>query len=78
MFWCGNFHSWVTKICEPHVKFYSHEGSHALIRILKTRGINKYYYTLYSKSVFSLAKNLQLILKISATHSLVSYLIADN
>ena len=41
-------------------------------------GTTVYYYTLYSQSVFSLAKNLQLILEISATHRLVSYLIADN
>ena len=32
------------------------------------------YYTLYSLSVVSLAKSLQLILKISATYRLVSYL----
>ena len=37
-----------------------------------------YYYTLYSLSVFSLAKNLQLILEISTTCKLVSYLLADN
>ena len=34
-------------------------------------------YTLYSRSVFSLAKNVQLILEISATYRLVSYLPAD-
>ena len=38
----------------------------------------KHYYTLYSLSVFSLAKSLQLILEISATYRLVSYLLADN
>ena len=37
-----------------------------------------YYYTLYSLTVFSLAKSLQLILEISATYRLVSYLLADN
>ena len=37
-----------------------------------------YYYTLYSLSVFSLAKSLQLILEISTTCKLVSYLLADN
>ena len=33
------------------------------------------YYTLYSISVFSLAKSLQLILEISATYRLLSYLV---
>ena len=37
-----------------------------------------YYYTLYSLPVFSLAKSLQLILEISDTYRLVSYLLADN
>ena len=37
-----------------------------------------YYYTLYSLSVFSLAKSLQLILEISANYRLVSYLLGDN
>jgi len=37
-----------------------------------------YYYTLYSFSVFSLAKSLQIILEISATYRLASYLLADN
>ena len=37
-----------------------------------------HYYTLYSLSVFSLAKSLQLILEISTTYRLVSYLLADN
>ena len=37
-----------------------------------------YYYTLYSLSVFSLAKSLQLILEISANYKLVSYLLGDN
>ena len=37
-----------------------------------------YYYTLYSLSVFSLTKSLQLILEISTTYKLVSYLLADN
>ena len=36
------------------------------------------YYTLYSLSVFSLAESLQLILEISATYRLGSYLLADN
>ena len=36
------------------------------------------YYTLYSLSVFSLAKSLQLIVEISTTYRLVSYLLADN
>ena len=39
--------------------------------------VNIYYYTLYSLSVFSLAKSQQLILEISATYRLVSYLLAD-
>ena len=37
--------------------------------------LNVYYYTLYSLSVFSLAKSLQLILEINATYRLVSYLL---
>ena len=40
-----------------------------------------YYYTLRSLSVFSLARSLELILKISATYRLVNYslyLLADN
>ena len=36
------------------------------------------YHTLYSLSVFLLAKTLQLILEISATFRLVSYLLSDN
>ena len=40
--------------------------------------LNVYYYTLYSQSVFSLGKSLQLILEISANYRLVSYLLADN
>ena len=40
--------------------------------------ISRYYYTLLSLSVFLLAKSLQLILEISATYRLVSYLLADN
>ena len=36
------------------------------------------YHSLYSLSVFSLAKSLRLILEISATYRLVSYLLADN
>ena len=36
------------------------------------------YYTLYSLSIFSLANILQLILEISATYGLDSYLPADN
>ena len=36
------------------------------------------YYTLYSWSVSSLAKSLQLILEISATYRLVSYLLVSN
>ena len=39
---------------------------------------NLLYYTLYSLSVFSLAKGVQLILEISATYRLVSYLVAGN
>ena len=42
------------------------------------RSNNIHYYTMYSLSVFSLAKILQLILEISATYRLVSYLLADN
>ena len=41
------------------------------------RATNLIYYTLYSRSVFSLAKSVQLILEISATYRLVSYLPAD-
>ena len=41
------------------------------------RATNLINYTLYSRSVFSLAKSLQLILEISATYRLVSYLPAD-
>ena len=37
-----------------------------------------YYYTLHSLPVFSLAKTLQLILEISTTYRLVSYLLASN
>ena len=37
-----------------------------------------FYYTLYSLSVFSMAKSLQLILEISVTYRLASYLPADN
>ena len=37
-----------------------------------------HYYTLYSLSPFSMANSLQLILEISATNRLVSYLLADN
>ena len=37
-----------------------------------------YHHTLYYLSVFSLAKSWQLILKISATYRLASYLIRDN
>ena len=36
------------------------------------------YYILYLLSVFSLVKSLQLILEISATYRLVSYLLGDN
>ena len=39
--------------------------------------IYRFYYKLYSLSFFSLAKSLQLILEISATYRLVSYLL-DN
>ena len=42
------------------------------------RSNNIHHYTMYSLSVFSLAKILQLILEISATYRLVSYLLADN
>ena len=35
------------------------------------------YYTFYLLSVFSLAKSLQIILEISATYRLVSYLLED-
>ena len=37
-----------------------------------------HYYAWYSLSVFLLAKSLQLILEISATRTLVSYLLAHN
>ena len=39
---------------------------------------HKNYYTLYSLSALSLAKSVQLILQISTTYRLVSYLLADN
>ena len=45
---------------------------------LKLLSVMSHYYTLYSLSVFSLAKSLQLILEITATYRLVSYLVADN
>ena len=46
-------------------------------RIIKS--INNFiYFTLYSLAVFSLARSLQLILEISATYRLGSYLLADN
>ena len=38
---------------------------------------NHWYDVLYSLSVFSLDKSLQLTLEISATYRLVSYLLAD-
>ena len=38
---------------------------------------NRFYYTLYSLSVFSVAKSLQLILETKATYRLISYLLAD-
>ena len=41
------------------------------------RATNLINYTLHSRSVFSLAKSVQLILEISATYRLVSYLPAD-
>ena len=41
-------------------------------------GITRFYCTLASLFVFSLARSLQLILEISATYRLVSYLLADN
>ena len=44
---------------------------HFIIIILHSNDNNNYYYTLYSLSVFLLAKNLQLILEISATYRLV-------
>ena len=36
------------------------------------------HYTLYSLSVYPLAKSLQLILEVSATKRLVNYLLADS
>ena len=36
------------------------------------------YYTLYSLSVYPLAKSLQLILEVSASNRLVNYLLADS
>ena len=42
-----------------------------------TKNLDKWLEKLYSLYVFSLAKSLQLILKISATYKLVSYLLAD-
>ena len=36
------------------------------------------HYTLYSLSVYPLAKRLQLILEVSATNRLVNYLLADS
>ena len=44
----------------------------------KIYGTNCQYYTLYSLSAFSLAKSLQILLEISATYKLGSYLLADN
>ena len=41
------------------------------------RATNLINYTLYSRSVFSLATSLQMILEISATYRLVSHLPAD-
>ena len=41
------------------------------------RATNLINYTLYSRSVFSLAKSLQMILEISATYRLVSHPPAD-
>ena len=41
------------------------------------RATNLINYTLYSRSVFSLAKSLQMILEISATYRLVSHPSAD-
>ena len=48
------------------------------VAIFYNWGNNPSYYTLYSLSVFSLAKSLQLILEISTTYRLVSYLLGDN
>ena len=39
---------------------------------------NMEYYTLYSLSVFSLAKSLKLMLEISVAYRLGSYLLTDN
>ena len=39
---------------------------------------NCFYYTLYSLSVFSLAKSPQLIFETRATYKLISYLLANN
>ena len=45
---------------------------HFIIIILHSNNDNNnYYYTLYTLSVFLLAKNLQLILEIGATYRLV-------
>ena len=51
---------------------YKQVQIHFFIFCIMTR-----YYTLYSLSVSSLAKSLQLILEISATYRLASYLRAD-
>ena len=63
----------IPKICEELLHFmYS-------TRDMFAKHNNFHYYTLYSLSVFSLAKSLQLILEISPTYILlVSYLLADN
>ena len=39
------------------------------LQVIRIRACNWYYYTLYSLSAFLLAKNLQLILEISASYS---------
>ena len=42
-----------------------------------SRTDNRFHFTLYSLSVFSLAKSLQLILETRATYKLISYLLAN-
>ena len=49
-----------------------------LVYVKEVGGPISHYSTLYSLSVFSLAKSLQLILEISATYRLVSSLLVGD
>jgi len=59
------------------IDYYSLYNVHLLFTLIESP-LKYHYYTLYSLSVFSLAKILQLILEMSATYRLVSYPLADN